>query len=60
MAIYIHSCIICHDEFAGANEPIEVCPVCEDRITCNTCGCAGDCAFARDPYNIDGDCLASK
>ena len=30
------------------------------RLTCEDCLSNGECEFAFDPYNTDGDCLAEK
>ena len=41
-------------EDAGLNVPLK------EQMTCNGCQDASVCEFAWDPYNTDGDCLASK
>lgn len=32
----------------------------KEMLTCFSCKYAGTCQYAYDPYNTDGDCLASK
>ena len=45
-------------EFGGVDPNSPVPP--SSRYTCDDCASAPVCYFTFDPYNTDGDCLASK
>lgn len=34
--------------------------MCKVKFTCSNCSHASTCVFSWDPYNTDGDCIASK
>ena len=44
------------EELAAIGQPV---PSKED-LTCSRCDCVGECQYAWDLYNTQGDCLADK
>ena len=57
-----HRCRFCE---AVNSRTVEVpagkpCPVCGHYCTCEKQGCAMDCPYYGDLYNMDGDCIATK
>ncbi len=58
---YKHRCPFC--EVMGKTVETElgsVCPECGHYCTCERKPCPLDCYYFGDPYNMDGDCLATK